>query len=53
MSKAGLLVFGSSYYSHLPICVSQTVVFANFVPDYSGGTTPDFHGIPILSTAAP
>ena len=24
----------------------QAVVFANFVSDYSGGTTPDFHGIP-------
>jgi hypothetical protein len=23
-------------------------LFADFVPDYSGGTAPDFHGIPFI-----
>jgi hypothetical protein len=47
MFKAGLLASGSSYFPHLPVCLEQTVAYADFVPDYSGGTTPDFHGIPI------
>ncbi|BBO80650.1 hypothetical protein DSCO28_12160 [Desulfosarcina ovata subsp. sediminis] len=44
VGKAGLLAFGSSYSPHLPIL--ETVAFTDFVPDHSGGTTPDLHGIP-------
>jgi hypothetical protein len=29
-----------------PPGLNQTVASAEFVPDYSGGTTPDFNGIP-------
>jgi hypothetical protein len=45
--KAGLLTFGSSRHPHLPIQDIEQWYFANFVPDYSGGTAPDFHGIPL------
>ena len=45
--KAGLLTFGSSYSLHLPIALFHViVVLAEFVPDYSGGTAPEFNGIP-------
>ena len=45
--KAGLLALGSFYFLHLPISlIPETVVFADFVPDHSGGTAPDFNGIP-------
>ena len=41
--KAGLLALGSAYFPRLPISfVRETVAFADFVPDHSGGTAPDF-----------
>jgi hypothetical protein len=47
MVKAGLLTFGSFYSPHLPVTLAvAAVVFADFVPEYSGGTVPDLHGIP-------
>jgi hypothetical protein len=46
MSKAGLLTFGSPYLPLLPDVLNTLVVFTAFVPDNSGGTVPDFHGIP-------
>jgi len=46
MFKAGLLTFGSSYFPRLPIAFLAKVAFADFVPEHSGGTVPDFHGIP-------
>jgi hypothetical protein len=47
LDKAGLLTFGSSYHPHLPIQFMNSGIFADFVPDYSGGTAPEFHGIPL------
>jgi len=44
MSKAGILTPGSLYHLRLPDNLS--VAFAGFVPGYSGGPVPDFHGIP-------
>ena len=45
--QAGLLAFGSIYFLHLPILFGgKTVAYADFVPDYSGGTAPDLNGIP-------
>jgi len=44
---AGLLALGSSYSPRLPISLERdSGEFAAFVPDNSGGTAPDFHGIP-------
>jgi len=44
---AGLLALGSSYLPRLPISLERdSGEFAAFVPDDSGGTAPDFHGIP-------
>jgi hypothetical protein len=50
---AGLLTFGSSYLLRLPIHLimrskSQNEQWhgAAFVPDYSGGSVPDFHRFP-------
>jgi len=44
--KAGLLASGSSYLPTLPACTSTAVDPSGFVPGYSGGTAPEFHGIP-------
>ena len=46
MFKAGLLTFGSRYSPRLPTSLGQVVAVADFVPEHSGGTVPDFHGIP-------
>jgi hypothetical protein len=47
IGKAGLLAYGSLYSPHLPVRhVCRAVAVTDFVPDYSGGTTPDLHGIP-------
>ncbi len=48
MYPAGLLALGSIYSPRLPIPIKYgTVAFlADFVPDYSGGTAPEFHRIP-------
>jgi hypothetical protein len=44
---AGLLAPGSSYSPRLPISLKRdSGEFAAFVPDNSGGTAPDLHGIP-------
>ena len=44
---AGLLAPGSSYSPRLPTPLKQgSDKFAAFVPDNSGGTAPDLHGIP-------
>ncbi len=44
---AGLLAPGSSYSPRLPTPLEQgSGKFADFVPDNSGGTAPDLHGIP-------
>ena len=44
---AGLLALGSFYLPRLPISLKRdSGEFATFVPDDSGGTAPDFHGIP-------
>ena len=32
---------------------SKTVVSPDFVPDYSGGTAPEFNGIPYYANQAP
>lgn len=42
--SAGLLTFGSTESLSLPI-ISDSDCEA-FVPNYSGGSAPDFHGIP-------
>ena len=47
MSKAGILTPGSFYHLRLPDILS--VAFAGFVPGYSGGPVPDFHGIPFCT----
>ena len=52
--QAGLLTSGSSYLPRLPIIETlsmlmiapQTVAIAVFVPGYSAGPVPDFHGVP-------
>jgi len=45
--RTGLLTDGSSYRPRLPDLFEQiSGIFAAFVPDYSGGTVPDFNGIP-------
>jgi hypothetical protein len=45
--KAGLLTPGSPYSLHLPIRFrSNSGVSTDFVTGYSGGTVPEFHGIP-------
>jgi len=45
--KAGLLTSGSSYTLYLPTGFNtRKWIFTEFVPDNSGGTAPDFHGIP-------
>ena len=45
--KAGLLAYGSAYFLRLPISLLlETVAYAEFVSDYSGGTAPDSNGIP-------
>jgi hypothetical protein len=50
IGKAGLLAFGSIYFPRLPVSeFNETVAVADFVPDHSGGTTPDLHGIPSYS----
>ena len=46
MFKAGLLTIGSSYFPRLPTYYPMAVAVADFVPEYSGGTVPDSHGIP-------
>jgi len=44
---AGLLALGSPYGPHLPIpLLENSGIAAAFVPDHSGGPTPDFNGIP-------
>jgi hypothetical protein len=43
-AQAGLLAHGSSYSPCLP--GESPVAIMDFVPVYSGGTAPDFHGIP-------
>jgi hypothetical protein len=42
--QAGLLTHGSAYSPCLP--GETPVAFMDFVPVHSGGTAPDFHGIP-------
>ena len=45
--QAGLLASGSLYFPHLPVSmISETVAIAAFVPGHSGGTAPEFNGIP-------
>jgi len=46
MVKAGLLTFGSLYFPRLPVSLDEAVASTDFVPEHSGGTVPDFHGIP-------
>ncbi len=46
VATAGLLAFGSLYLPRLPIRLVPESGCAAFVPDYSGGTAPDFNGIP-------
>jgi hypothetical protein len=54
IGKAGLLASGSIYFPRLPVSAfNETVAAADFVPDHSGGTTPDFHGIPSYAPWAP
>jgi len=36
-----------------PFRIDETVAAKNFVPDYSGGPAPDFHGIPYYALKAP
>jgi hypothetical protein len=43
-AQAGLLAHGSSYSPCLP--GESPVALMDFVPVYSGGTAPGFHGIP-------
>jgi hypothetical protein len=44
---AGLLAHGSSYSPRLPTPLQRcSGNVATFVPDNSGGTAPDLHGIP-------
>jgi len=43
--EAGLLISGSSSLRAFPFNFEQWHV-AQIVPGYSGGTIPDFHGIP-------
>ena len=56
--KAGLLASGSFYWLHLPAAPAPVrgrlpaVVFAAFVPGYSGGTATDLHRFPYSSSAA-
>jgi hypothetical protein len=47
-SKTGLLALGSIYSPHLPIfpTIQKNSGFTVFVPDHSGGTTPESHRIP-------
>lgn len=45
--QAGLLTLGSPYLPRLPISLStKQWQSAAFVPNYSGGPVPDFHGVP-------
>ncbi len=54
---AGLLASGSAYSPHLPARLARdagrdlrrAVVFAAFVPGYSGGTATDLHRLPYSS----
>ncbi len=46
LHQAGLLALGSTYSPHLPVLISDSGTKVGFVPQYSGGTAPDFHGIP-------
>lgn len=50
--EAGLLTSGSSLRLRLPgdFCPLRQWPDAAFVPGYSGGTAPDFHGIPFART---
>ena len=44
---AGLLTYGSFYFLHLPISFCcETVVFADFVSEYSGGSVPESNRFP-------
>jgi len=43
--QAGLLTFGSSYWA-APSRPKEQWSNAAFVPDYSGGPVPEFHGVP-------
>ncbi len=49
MCTAGLLTYGSTTSLRLPADFEATAcsgVFAGGVPDYSGGTVPEFNRIP-------
>ena len=53
-APAGLLAFGSPYSPRLPIHrahahYDEQWLPAAFVPDHSGGPTPDSHGFPYYS----
>ena len=63
MFQAGLLTLGSHYLPRLPIQLEpdsdmlgtevQFRSLAVFVPDYSDGLVPDFHGISFYALKAP
>ena len=46
IAKAGILTLGSLYFPRLPVSIDEAVASADFVPEHSGGTVPDFNGIP-------
>lgn len=47
VEEAGLLTSGSPYYLRLPFRLeAESGGGGEFVPGYSGGTVPDFNGIP-------
>jgi hypothetical protein len=50
LCAAGLLALGSAYWPRLPIpLLENSGMVAVFVPDHSGGPTPDSNGIPYLA----
>jgi hypothetical protein len=47
LEEAGLLTPGSFYFLRLPLRLeAESGRGGEFVPGYSGGTVPDFNGIP-------
>ncbi len=51
--QAGLLTPGSSSLLRLPVCSSNSDIFATFVSGYSGGPVPDLHRVPFSSLVKP
>jgi len=47
---AGLLTFRSIYFPRLPdLFGDRSVALADFVPEHSGGSAPEFHRFPCLA----